>query len=132
MILIITGLSYISFSRFQHFDPEHAKPVEHKKAGNYLKQRLSPDYESLNIMGRKPYVSFYSGSRFTMIPYSNAADVIHFAKTYDVDYIVIDERSLAQWDYYHELLELQKFSDNIEIFYEDSSEKTIKLFKIKK
>jgi hypothetical protein len=83
-------------------------------------------------MGRKPYVSFYSGSRFTMIPYSNAADVIHFAKTYDVDYIVVDERSLAQWDYYHELLELQKFSDDIEIFYEDSFEKTIKLFKIKK
>jgi 4-amino-4-deoxy-L-arabinose transferase-like glycosyltransferase len=132
IILIITGLSYVMMSRFQHFDASHAKPVEHKRAGQFLKEQLLPGYESLNIMSRKPYVSFYSGSRFTMIPYSDVVDVILFARDHDVDYIVVDERSLSKWDYYNELLEMHKFSDDIELFYEDNSEKLIKLFKINK
>lgn len=131
-VLIITSFSYLKYSRFQHFDSAHAKPEEHRRAGYFLNERLAPDYEKLNIMGRKPYVSYYSDSRFTMLPYANAVDVINFAKLYNVDYIVIDKRSLSKWDYYNELKEMQRYSDEVELFYEDRSEKLIKLFRIRK
>ena len=58
------------------------------------------------------------------------ADVIHFGKLYNVDYIVIDERFLSKWDFYHELSEMQKYSDDVELFYEDSTGYLIRLFKI--
>ncbi len=83
-------------------------------------------------MGRKPYVNFYSGARFTMMPYAGVDDVINFAKHYDVDYIVVDERSLSRWDHYGDLLEIQLHSDKVKLFYEDKSEKLIKLFKVEK
>jgi 4-amino-4-deoxy-L-arabinose transferase-like glycosyltransferase len=131
-VLIITSLSYLKYSRFQHFDPAHARPGEHIRAGYFLREKFSPDYEELNIMGRKPYVSYYSDSRFTMIPYASINDVINFARLYNVDYIVVDERSLSKWDAYDELVELHKHSRYVDIAYEDNSEKLIKLFKINK
>ncbi len=131
IVLIITGFSYLKFSRFQHSNPALAKPQEHRRAGNFLKEKLQPEYETLNIMGRKPYVSYYSDSRFTMLPYAGSADVIHFAKLHDVDFIVIDERSLSRWDSYNELANMQDYSDDVELFYEDKSGILIKLFKIK-
>lgn len=130
VILILSSLSYLKYSRFESFDP-NPKPEEHKRAGYYLKKTLLPEYEELNIMGQRPYVSFYSDSRFTMLPYANGADVIYFAKLYHVDYIVIDERTLSKWDYYDELLEMHRYSNDVELVYEDNSDRLIKLFKVK-
>ncbi len=130
-ILIVGALSYLKYSGFEHFDRAHAKPEEHKRAGYFLNEKLSPDYETLNIMSKEPYVSFYSGSRFTMIPYATVNDVINFAKHYSVDYIVVDERSLSKWDFYDEFLQMDNHSADVELFYEDTSEKLIKVFKVK-
>lgn len=126
-ILILGSLSYLKYSSFE----KALKPVEHEKAGYYLKEKVS-EYEKLNVMARKPYVNFYSGSRFTMLPYANSSDVINFAKLYNVDYIVIDERLLSKWDFYDELKEMDKYSNDAELVYEDSSGMLIRLFKIKK
>jgi 4-amino-4-deoxy-L-arabinose transferase-like glycosyltransferase len=132
VILVIGTLSYLKYSRFEHFDPAHAKPEEHKRVGYFLKEKLSPDYETLNIMSKDPFVSYYSESRYTMMPYANVNDVINFAKLYDVDYIVVDERALKKWKFYDELLTMDQKSRDIELFYEDTSDKLIKLFKINK
>ncbi len=131
VILIIGSLSYLRYSRFQHFDIVHAKPEEHKRAGHFLKEKLHPGYEELNIMGRKPYVSFYSDSRFTMLPYAPLDHVIQFARHYKVDFVVVDERSLSMWDYYNELLNMDRLRNDVELFYEDNTEKFIRLFRIK-
>jgi hypothetical protein len=131
-ILVAGSLVYLKYSTFEHFDRAHAKPEEHKRAGYFLKEKLSPNYESLNIMSKEPYVSFYSDSRYTMMPYADVADVINFAKLYDVDYIVVDERTLSGWDFYNELLQMDKHSADVELYYEDISGKLIKLFKIRK
>jgi 4-amino-4-deoxy-L-arabinose transferase-like glycosyltransferase len=131
-ILITGSLVYLKYSTFENFDRAHAKPEEHKRAGYFLKEKLSPKYESLNIMSKEPYVSFYSGSRYTMMPYANITDVINFAKLYGVDYIVVDERALSGWDHYNELLQMDKYSSDVELYYEDKSEKLIKLFKVRK
>jgi 4-amino-4-deoxy-L-arabinose transferase-like glycosyltransferase len=131
VVLAVATLSYLKYSRFEHFDPAYAKPEEHKRAGHFLKERLSPGYETLNIMSKFPYVSFYTDSRYTMIPYADIPGVINFARMYDVDYIVVDERALSKWDYFNELLHMDKQYPEVELVYEDATEKLIKLFKIK-
>ena len=90
------------------------------------------EYEKVNVMSRKPIVSFYSDARFTMLPYANSSDVYAFAKLYDVDFIVVDERLLSQWDYYDELLHMDKHYDDVQLAYEDVSGMSIKLFQIRK
>lgn len=125
-VLICSSLVYLKYSSFEHT----SKPVEHERAGNYLKQEYFPAYKDLNVMGRKPFVSFYSNSRFTMLPYAGTKDVVDFAKLYNVDFIAIDERALSRWDYYDELTEMHKHSDKVELVYEDTTDFPIRLFKI--
>ncbi len=128
IVLVMSSVSYIKFSGFENV----LKPVEHEMAGLYLKKNISTSYEKLNVMSKRPYVSFYSDSRFTMLPYANSADVVHFARLNRVDYIVIDERLLSRWEYYSELMQMDEHSNDVEFFYEDNSDKLIRLFKIKK
>jgi hypothetical protein len=125
-ILILSSLIYLKYSSFENT----LKPTEHEKAGYFLKETVAPGYEELNIMGRKPYVNFYSDARFTMIPYAPSADVLYFAKLYKVDYIVVDDRSLSKWDFYNELKDMNKQFADVDLIYEDNSEYPIRLFKI--
>ncbi len=127
-VLIISALSYLKFSNIGH----NPVAVEHVRAAYFLKDTVRPGYEELNIMARKPYVSFYSDSRYTMLPYADSADVIDFAKLYNVDYIVVDERFLGRWDFYDELMHMEKYSNDVKVVYEDDSGKLIRLYKIKK
>ncbi len=128
VIFIISGVIYLKLSSF-HKVPD---PIEHAKAGYFIKSTVSNEYEKVNIMSRKPIVSFYSDARFTMLPYAPALNVIEFAKLNNVDYIVVDERLLSQWDFYDELLHMDKHFDDVELAYEDVSGMMIKLFEIKK
>jgi 4-amino-4-deoxy-L-arabinose transferase-like glycosyltransferase len=127
-ILIISSLTYLKYSSFDKV-PD---PVEHARAGQFLKDTLSPKYDQINVMSRKPIVSFYSDSRFTMLPYAAGRDVVDFAQFYNVDYIVVDERLLSRWEYYRELVHLDSNFENIELVFEDSSDKMIRLFKVKR
>lgn len=131
-LLIAGSLVYLKYSSFEHVDRKHAKPEEHKRAGYFLKEKLLTDYETLNIMSKFPYVSYFSDSRFTMLPYADVDDVINFARLYNVDYIVVDERGISKWDFFYELQQMDKHSSDVELFYEDTTEKLIKLFKLKK
>ena len=124
MFLMSSLLYFISFW-------ERTIPVEHIKAGYFLKNNVSSEYEKINVMSRIPWVSFYSDARYTRLPYANYVDVINFAKLYSVDYIVIDERRVGRWDIYNELIQMDKYSDDVELVYEDNSEKLIKLFKVR-
>lgn len=130
LILFVLVLSSLSYMKYSSFD-KVPKPVEHDRAGFYLKEKVQVGYEEINVMSARPYVSYFSNAKFTMLPYANSSDVIHFAKLYNVNYIVIDKRFLGKWDFYNELIEMQKYSDDVELFYEDSSDSLIRLFKIK-
>lgn len=127
-ILVFSSFSYVKYSSFDKV----ARPVEHERAGLYLKKNVTAAYEELNVMSAKPYVNYYSDARFTMLPYANSADVIHFGKLYNVDYIVIDKRFLSKWDFYSELIEMDKHSNDVELVYEDNSGERIRIFRIKK
>ena len=129
--IIIIVLILSSFLYYTVFRPEAEIPTEHIKTGYFLKNNISLGYEKLNIMSRMPWVSFYSDSRFTYLPYANYTDVVNFAKLYHVDYIVVDERLLSEWDYYDELFNMEKYSVDVKLIYEDNSRKLIKMFKVK-
>ncbi len=126
LILIVSSLSYLKYSSFHSV----REIEEHKMAGQHLYDKVSKEYEKLNVMGRKPYVSYYSHSKFTMLPYAKVEDVIGFAKLYKVDYIVIDELSLSKWDFYDELMNMHNNYENVELVYEDKAKFLIRLFKI--
>jgi 4-amino-4-deoxy-L-arabinose transferase-like glycosyltransferase len=128
IILVLSSISYIKYSRFD----KGPRFIEHKRAGLYLKEKIKSGYEEINIMATKPFVNYYSDAKFTMMPYADVPDVISFAKLNKVDYIVVDERSLSKWDHYDELTQMQRFSNDVELFYEDNSDQLIKLFKVKK
>ena len=128
IVLVLSSLSYLKYSSFDKV----ARPVEHERAGLYLKENVPAAYEELNIMSAKPYVNYYCDAKFTMLPYANSADVINFAKLYNVDYIVIDKRFLGKWDSYNELIEMDKHSNDIELVYEDKSGELIRVFRVEK
>ena len=128
VILIVSSISYLEYSSFS----DVPDPVEHRMAGYFLKNNVSSEYEKLNVMSRKPVVSFFSDARFTILPYANSVDVINYAKLHGVDYIVIDERLLSKWDFYDELIQMDKYSDDAVLAYEDTSGKLIRLFKVRK
>lgn len=130
IVIIVCVLSSFVFFKFSPVNTS-PMPVEHIEAGHYIKNSISDEYERLNIMSRRPFVNFYSGSRFTMLPYAGSTDVINFAKLFKVDYIVIDERFLGKWEYYDELIEMDKYSDAIALVYENKSGQLLRLFKIK-
>jgi len=107
-------------------------PLEHKLVGEYLKD--SPDYdpEKSVIMSRKPFAAFYAESKkgSVPIPYTSPENILRFAKARNVSYIVIDERWLGIRDNYDEVINLDKYFKEVEIFYEDNSVNPIKVFKI--
>lgn len=107
-------------------------PLEHKLAGEYIKSSSDYDPEKSVIMSRKPFVAFYAESekKGVSVPYTSPENILRFAKTRNVSYIVIDERWLGIRDNYEEMANLDKYSDDIKLFYEDDSVKPIKVFKI--
>ncbi|NOZ69036.1 MAG: glycosyltransferase family 39 protein [Deferribacteres bacterium] len=125
-VFIMSTVPYLMFSNAV----KTAFPVEAVNAGRYLKNNISAEYEKLNVMSRQPWVSFYSDARFTWLPYADIADLVHFAKLYKVDYIVIDERLLGKWKFYDRLTQMDKYSDDVTLAYEDRSGRLIKLFRV--
>ncbi|MBI5739876.1 MAG: glycosyltransferase family 39 protein [Nitrospirae bacterium] len=127
-VLALSSLIYLKYSSFDKVE----RAGEHEAAGLYLKEKVPAEYEELNVMAAKPYVNYYSGARFTMLPYASSADVIRFGRINNVDFIVIDERFLGKWESYNELMEMHRHSDEVELFYEGRSDKLIRLFRIRK
>ncbi|RJR19633.1 MAG: hypothetical protein C4581_04645 [Nitrospiraceae bacterium] len=127
IILILSSMSYLKYSKFDNV-PD---PIEHKRAGIFVKETVNAAYEKLNIMSARPYVSYYCDARFTMLPYADSADVFNFGTLHNVDYIVIDKRHLGRWDNYDELKNMHEHVPGVELVYEDNSPELLRLFKIK-
>ncbi len=53
-----------------------------------------------------------------------------FAKAQNASYIIIDKRYLGIRGNYEELASLDAYSEDIELFYENDSIKSIKIFKM--
>lgn len=132
MIVFICIIGSVRFAFSTNIFDKVFIPVEHIKAAEYLKETYSPEYEEFNVMHRVPWISYYSGSRFTMLPYAGYSDMISYAKRYKVDFIVIDGRTTVRlWENYDELINMEKHNDEVELVYEDDSVEMIKVFKVR-
>jgi 4-amino-4-deoxy-L-arabinose transferase-like glycosyltransferase len=109
-----------------------SKPNEHIEAGLFLKELHGLDIENINVMSRKPWISFYSGSKYTTLPYATPKEIINFAKLHQVDYIVIGERELSKWRNYDKIINLNVYDEKIElikVFESKESKKKINFIK---
>jgi len=57
-------------------------------------------------------------------------NILKFAKARNVSYIVIDERWLGIRGNYEEMANLDGYSKEVELFYEDDSVRSIRVFKV--
>ena len=107
-------------------------PIEHRIAGQYLINYKDYNSKESVIMSRKPFVSFYSDSErfWVTIPYTSVDNVIKFAKSRNVNYIIIDQRYIGIRDNYERLKSLNDHSDDVELIFEDNFVKEIKVFKL--
>lgn len=127
LVLLLAGSLFLfAYSSLS----EEMNPVEHRQAGIFLRG-LSPEYESLNVMSRRSWVSFYADARYTTLPYANYTDVIDYARLHDADYIVIAERTLGDLEFYDEWIIMDRLSDKVELVYEDDAITLIKIFKLR-
>lgn len=126
LVQFIISMAYCSYFT----KPDY--PTEHRVAGEFLKNNRNYDSKKDIIMSRKPFVSFYAGSKKggPAIPYTSAENVIKFAKAQNASYIIVDERYLEIRENYEELTNLNAHSEDIELFYENNSVKPIKIFKL--
>ena len=128
MLVSINFAGIISYYLYLPFDC----PMEHKIVGEYLKNDPSYNSDKDIIMSRKPFVSFYADSKKggPIIPYTTVENVIKFAKSQNISYIVIDERYLGVRNNYKKLMNLDLYSEEIKLFYKDDSIKPIRIFKM--
>jgi len=131
IILILIVSQFAAAFLYSYFNGKDYA-IEHRIAGEYIKNN-SDDYKESVIMSRKPFVAFYANSQKenVVIPYTSAENILRFAKANKVDYIVIDERYLSIRDNYEELANLENYSEDVELVYEDNSIKPIKIFAVK-
>ncbi|MBD3203973.1 hypothetical protein GF327_06745 [Candidatus Woesearchaeota archaeon] len=129
LFLLILSTAFYLMNQEIFFDFEQV-PHEHIEVGQFIKNISGT--RKVNVMSRKPWASFYSDSDYTDLPYAAPEDVVNFAYMYDVDFIVIDERLLSDWDFFDELFFLNKKDSSIELIHFDSEKPQLKLFQVNK
>ena len=129
LIIIFASFSVLIINLFFY---KTLNPNEHKIAATYISKNSTIDNKNVIIMSRKPFVNFYSNNveKRVSIPYTSANNIIIFAKSKNVNYIIIDERTLSIRDNYEELTNLNQYSDDVKLVFEDNSIKPLKIFKI--
>ena len=131
-IIVMFAVSVQFLAVMLYYSPGLDYSIEHKVVGKYLKNDQTYSSKEDIIMSRKPFVSFYAESKKggPTIPWTTTENVIKFAKSQNVSYIIIDERYLGIRDNYEELANLDVYSKDVILFYENSSIKEIKIFKV--
>jgi 4-amino-4-deoxy-L-arabinose transferase-like glycosyltransferase len=70
-------------------------PYEYKIIGQWMKENLENISDSL-VMSRKAGVPFYAGSKWNPLYYGEYAELIKYARSKRIDYLVIDEYTIPR------------------------------------
>jgi len=109
---------------------EHPVFIEHKKAGEFIRNNISGEYEKINVMAVKSTVCFYANSRCTLFPYADVDRLIEYIKNNKVDYVVVDERYMGFRSNFEELIRLDKRSNMFKMIYEDRKPTLTRIFQV--
>ena len=102
--------------------------IEHKEAGLWLKENS----ENPIVMSRKPWVSFYSGGKFVLMPYADYKNIINYAKLKKAEYIVIDERYIPALRPQLTFLINEENTEDLELIYKNTNYKyKVLIYKLK-
>jgi 4-amino-4-deoxy-L-arabinose transferase-like glycosyltransferase len=94
VIIAASMLLFLKQSFKEYIVSKNEIPYEHKEMGIWLKANID-GIEHKVIMSRRPFVSFYSGGKWTILPYEkNSLDLINFLKKGPIEYLIIDERTV--------------------------------------
>ena len=80
----------------------HALDASKKKVelfkieGAYLKKSVrKPDAHNITIMARSPFLPYYAGADWVILPYGEYQEIIKFAKNRHVDILCMDKQAVA-------------------------------------
>ncbi|MFA6097227.1 MAG: glycosyltransferase family 39 protein [Candidatus Paceibacterota bacterium] len=108
-------------------------PWEYRLAGEFI-GKYDTKENGVLIMSRNSYIiSYYAnaGNSGIRMPYADVPSIIRFARENKANYIVIDERFLSVRENYDELWKLDRFSNDAELIFEDSSVMPIRIFRFR-
>ncbi|MFA6097228.1 MAG: glycosyltransferase family 39 protein [Candidatus Paceibacterota bacterium] len=133
MILFLVSLQFVfSIVLFSLFSRTEDYPWEYKLAGEFIKNDHLQEKDVVIMSRNRSIVSYYANTEHggVNIPYTDALNVIKFAKANKVNYIVIDKRFLQIRENYDELADLDRYAVGIKLVYEDDSVYPVRVFKL--
>ncbi len=129
-LVVLIILSFLP-SAFNSIINVNEGTIEHKKAGLWLGEL---DQTAPLVMARKPYVSFYSDSRWICLPFGSYEETIAYARKNKVKYLVIDEVSIPKLRPQLNFLlnEKKVLAADLSLIYKDNSNgRLILIYKVK-
>lgn len=91
--ILILGMSIPS--AYLILKKESIVPYEYKIMGQWMKENIEDVSDSL-VMSRKAGVSFYAGSQWNPLYYGEYGELIKYARSKRIDYLVIDEYTIPR------------------------------------
>lgn len=104
----------------------------YKQLGERIRQAShSHGMEEISVMTRSPYLSYYSGASFVLLPYGEYPEVLNFAKQKGVDFLFMDKGMIPQRPQLSFLLNPNTSLPELErVFYTHSREDNNKLLAV--
>ena len=136
---IILSIYLQNILQLRTFSQQRLKKVEfYKLLGESIRKAShSHGMEEISVMTRSPYLSYYSGASFVLLPYGEYPEVIKFAKQKGVDFLYVDVAVIFQRPQLSSLLNSNTSLPELERVYnkhsrKDNNKLLAVLYKIKK
>ncbi len=107
----------------------HQYPVEYKEAGQWMKANLPAD---AMILSRKPEAAYYARRLMHPLPNEDTPTIIRYASFHDIEYMVVDEFTIASRPQLEYLLVDETFPDDLSLIYDGKAPngRKIRVFQI--
>ncbi len=105
-------------------------PVEYRAAGNWMDENLPADAV---ILTRKPEVSYYANRLMHPVPNEGLPAIVRYARSHEIDYLVVDEYFIPTRPQLAFLLEQDRFPEDLRLLHEEKApnDRKVRIFQIK-
>ncbi len=105
-------------------------PVEYRAAGKWMDENLPAD---AMILTRKPEISYYAKRLMHPLPNEELPAIVRYARSNEIDYLVVDEYFIPTRPQLAFLLEQDRFPEDLRFLHEEraSNDRKIRIFQIR-
>ncbi len=105
-------------------------PVEYRAAGNWMDENLPANAV---ILTRKPEVSYYANRLMHPVPNEELPAIVRYARSHEIDYLVVDEYFIPTRPQLAFLLEQDRFPEDLRLLHEEKApnDRKLRIFQIK-